>query len=289
MGVCGCGKTTVGRALADELGWPFLDADEYHPREQRRENGGRRGVDRRRPLAVARPTELVNCATLHAGGRHAILACSALRQVYRDRLSMAGDVKWVYLKGDLATIEPQARVPSRTLHAAVAAREPVRGAGRAGWGASSSTSGRASPTRSRRSRPNCGRRHEGRSEMATRHRSRASGPQSEEAPRRGQHADLSGVHDTVRHGRGTRSGGPRPVSGRRLRPARHADRDRPAIGIRRARRRLRRAGGTVRARCDHARAAWHARAPAITSWSPTPSMGRRAASARISSRTWAST
>src|SRR5260370_11858288 len=31
MGVCGCGKTTIGRALADELGWEFLDADEYHP------------------------------------------------------------------------------------------------------------------------------------------------------------------------------------------------------------------------------------------------------------------
>jgi len=32
MGVCGCGKTTVGRALAADLGWPFHDADGFHPR-----------------------------------------------------------------------------------------------------------------------------------------------------------------------------------------------------------------------------------------------------------------
>ena len=31
MGVCGCGKTTTGEALASELGWPFLDSDAFHP------------------------------------------------------------------------------------------------------------------------------------------------------------------------------------------------------------------------------------------------------------------
>ncbi len=31
MGVCGCGKTTVGEALAQSLGWPFYDADDFHP------------------------------------------------------------------------------------------------------------------------------------------------------------------------------------------------------------------------------------------------------------------
>ncbi len=31
IGVCGCGKTTIGQALAQELGWRFLDADDFHP------------------------------------------------------------------------------------------------------------------------------------------------------------------------------------------------------------------------------------------------------------------
>jgi len=31
MGVCGCGKTTIGEALAQALGWPFFDADDFHP------------------------------------------------------------------------------------------------------------------------------------------------------------------------------------------------------------------------------------------------------------------
>ena len=113
MGVCGCGKTTIGRALANELGWDFLDADEYHPESNvaKMAAGVALTDDDRWPWLDRLNREL---RALHAGGRHAILACSALRQAYRDRLSMAGDVKWVYLKGDVATIEP--RLASRRGH-----------------------------------------------------------------------------------------------------------------------------------------------------------------------------
>jgi gluconokinase len=42
-----------------------------------------------------------------AAGEHAVVACSALKQAYRDRLAAGGDVRVVYLKGDAATIEPR--------------------------------------------------------------------------------------------------------------------------------------------------------------------------------------
>jgi gluconokinase len=113
MGVCGCGKTTIGRALADELGWPFLDADEYHPESNvaKMAAGVALTDDDRWPWLDRLSSEL---RALHAGGGHAILACSALRQKYRDRLASAGELKWVYLKGDVATIEP--RLASRRGH-----------------------------------------------------------------------------------------------------------------------------------------------------------------------------
>jgi len=113
MGVCGSGKTTVGRALADELGWAFLDADAYHPEVNvaKMAAGVALTDEDRWPWLDRLSREL---RALHASGRHAILACSALRQAYRDRLSSAGELKWVYLKGDAATIEP--RLASRRGH-----------------------------------------------------------------------------------------------------------------------------------------------------------------------------
>ena len=55
MGVCGCGKTTVGEALARALGWPFLDADDFHPPANVAKMAAGEPLDRRRSLAVARP------------------------------------------------------------------------------------------------------------------------------------------------------------------------------------------------------------------------------------------
>ena len=103
MGVCGSGKTRVGRALAESLGWPFYDADDFHPPANVAKMAA--GVpltdEDRWPWLDRIVDELA-----HAGADdgNAVLACSALRQIYRDRITRAGNVRFVFLKGDLATI-----------------------------------------------------------------------------------------------------------------------------------------------------------------------------------------
>lgn len=110
MGVCGCGKTTVGEALAREIGCRFLDADDFHPQANVDKMAG--GIpltdEDRWPWLDIIVREL---AQILARGEHAVLACSALKEAYRERLKRAGDVRIVYLKGDQATIA--ARLASR--------------------------------------------------------------------------------------------------------------------------------------------------------------------------------
>src|SRR5260370_9510219 len=115
MGVCGCGKTTVGQALANQLGWPFFDADDFHP-----------------PANVAKMAKSVAltdedrepwldgvAAAMRAvarKGQHAVLACSALKESYRHRIARGLEaphdasegprLRIVSLKGDAKTIEP---------------------------------------------------------------------------------------------------------------------------------------------------------------------------------------
>jgi gluconokinase len=103
MGVSGSGKTKIGRALAASLGWPFYDADDLHPPENvaKMSAGIPLTDDDRWPWLDRIVDELARAG---ANGGNAVLACSALRQVYRDRLARAGDVRFVYLKGDLETI-----------------------------------------------------------------------------------------------------------------------------------------------------------------------------------------
>jgi len=110
MGVSGCGKTTVGVALASALGWPFLDADDFHPRENvaKMAAGTSLTDEDRWPWLERIAAELR--AILSRGG-HAVLACSALKQAYRDRLARAGDIRFVHLEGDYETIA--ARLQSR--------------------------------------------------------------------------------------------------------------------------------------------------------------------------------
>ena len=116
MGVCGCGKTTVGKALADRLGWQFFDADDFHPPTNvaKMATGVALTDEDRGPWLDRLVTEMRAVA---GKGRHAVLACSALKESYRQRIARgleeagadgAGtDVRVVYLKGDAKTIEPR--------------------------------------------------------------------------------------------------------------------------------------------------------------------------------------
>jgi len=104
MGVSGSGKTTVGRLLADELGWEFLEADELHPPANIDKMRSGRPLDDadRDPwlAAIAKALE----ARLR-DGRNVVLACSALKHAYRKRLRVSPDVRFVYLKGTFEEIE----------------------------------------------------------------------------------------------------------------------------------------------------------------------------------------
>ena len=104
MGVTGCGKTTVGEQLAARLGCGFSDADSFHPAanvEKMRAGIPLTDDDRWPWLAALRAA----MDRWNAAGESRVVACSALRQVYRDVLSPRRDVVFVYLKGSHAVIE----------------------------------------------------------------------------------------------------------------------------------------------------------------------------------------
>ena len=113
MGVSGSGKTVVGQALAKELGWPFFDADNFHPKENvAKMAAGTPLTDADRwPWLDRLAAEM---KALEERGVSAVLACSALRQAYRDRISRAGNVRYVHLSGDHDTIA--ARLAARKNH-----------------------------------------------------------------------------------------------------------------------------------------------------------------------------
>ncbi len=79
MGVCGCGKTTVGRALAHELGVEFLDADDFHPEANvaRMADGIALTDDDRWPWLDRLAAAMRDRASR---GRGAVIACSALKE-----------------------------------------------------------------------------------------------------------------------------------------------------------------------------------------------------------------
>jgi gluconokinase len=109
MGVCGCGKSTVGRALAAELDWPFLDADTLHPQANVAKMASAM------PLTDADRWPWFDRVVAEMRRHtHVVVACSALKQAYRDRLANGGPVRFVYLKGDAETIAP--RLAGRTGH-----------------------------------------------------------------------------------------------------------------------------------------------------------------------------
>jgi gluconokinase len=114
MGVSGCGKSTIGRLLSQSLGWPFRDADSFHP--ARNVEKMSRGV----PLTDQDRWPWLDAIAQWIDGRRAaaepgIVSCSALKRIYRERLIGARTgVQLIFLKGDMALIA--ARLGARKGH-----------------------------------------------------------------------------------------------------------------------------------------------------------------------------
>ena len=108
-GVSGCGKSTVGALLGETLGWRFFDADDFHPQaniDKMRAGIALTDADRAPWLAILAD----EMQQLSAQGENAILACSALKQAYRDRLEQdSGQVTFVHLAGSFEMIAARLR------------------------------------------------------------------------------------------------------------------------------------------------------------------------------------
>lgn len=114
MGVTASGKTTIGTRSSKRLGWPFYDADEFHPPANIAK------MSRGEPLTDADREPWLKAlhdkmAEEEHAGRGAIFACSALKAAYRDILRDGlSTVRFVFLKGDPDVL--QSRLDHRKGH-----------------------------------------------------------------------------------------------------------------------------------------------------------------------------
>lgn len=109
MGVAGAGKTTVGQRLAAALGWPFEEGDRFHPAANvAKMRRGQPLNDRDRAPWLAALRQCIE--QRQVAGESAVMACSALKQVYRAGLRGNDDaVRFVYLKADPALLRSRLR------------------------------------------------------------------------------------------------------------------------------------------------------------------------------------
>jgi gluconokinase len=114
MGVTASGKTTIGTRASKRFGWPFYDADEFHPPENiaKMSRGEPLTDDDRDPWLKALNAKMQE---EERAGRSAIFGCSALKARYRDVLRDGLSKVWfVFLKGDPEVL--QARLDHRRGH-----------------------------------------------------------------------------------------------------------------------------------------------------------------------------
>ncbi|RCW27349.1 gluconate kinase (SKI family) [Ciceribacter lividus] len=115
MGVCGCGKSSVGAAIAERLGLPFVEGDVLHPQSnvEKMSRGEPLSDEDRWPWL-----EIIGRTMADALGRGdgIVVSCSALKKAYRDRLRAAigGRLSFVYLEGTRELLSE--RMGSRTGH-----------------------------------------------------------------------------------------------------------------------------------------------------------------------------
>ncbi|MEU7577502.1 gluconokinase [Streptomyces sp. NPDC041068] len=137
MGVAGTGKTTIGPLLADKLGVPYAEGDDFHPAENIRKmsSGTPLTDDDRWPWLDA-----IGAWAHGRAGKGGVVSSSALKRAYRDRLRAAAPgVVFVHLTGDRKLIEDRMSqrqghfMPTALLDSQFATLQPL-GADEAGVG-----------------------------------------------------------------------------------------------------------------------------------------------------------
>ena len=111
MGVAGCGKSTVAAMLAERLGWPMAEGDEFHSTQNRTKmTAGTPLTDADRMPWLASIRDWIDRTP-----EHSVVTCSALRRSYRDVLRTAkARVRFLHLTGSRAVLG--SRIGSRTGH-----------------------------------------------------------------------------------------------------------------------------------------------------------------------------
>jgi gluconokinase len=129
MGVSGSGKTALGQRVADELGWVFADADDYHSSANRLKMArGEALTDEDRWPWLNVLHELIRSHVVER--RSMVLACSALKASYRNALIQDLDgISVIFLSGDRQVLEERMRhrnhfMPIRLLDSQLATLEP---------------------------------------------------------------------------------------------------------------------------------------------------------------------
>lgn len=133
MGVSGCGKSTIGTLLANELDIPFFDGDDYHPKanvEKMASGKALNDEDRKGWL------QTLNKLAIDHKSKGAVIACSALKESYRSLLKnhMEEEMVFVYLQGSFTEIHERLKnrkghyMPIELLKSQFEALEPPKDA-----------------------------------------------------------------------------------------------------------------------------------------------------------------
>lgn len=131
IGVAGSGKTTVAQLIADRLGYPFADGDDFHPSVNidKMRSGAPLTDDDRWPWLSSIAAWI---ATRRAQGSGGVVACSALKRAYRDVLRQTSpDIVFIALVGDRQLLQRRLAqrvghfMPVRLLDSQLAAFEPI--------------------------------------------------------------------------------------------------------------------------------------------------------------------
>ena len=111
-GVSGSGKTTIGKLVAEKLSIPFKDGDDFHPQKNidKMKSGQALNDEDRKPWLDILAKKLTEWS--HEDG--VVLACSALKEAYRQTLTVNDQVTWVFLEGSYELLE--SRMTARKNH-----------------------------------------------------------------------------------------------------------------------------------------------------------------------------